>query len=212
MNKVGIIAHKMLAVPLAKRLHGTYNTGLIKPAEVRHLKKKDLKDSKLLYLCELPELLQCNCFLANELYEKEIPFATIGFEMSPYHIIFRERYDARFTVTENTSVESLKNNLNTFFTGKSHERVFRRTNFGLHNSRVSLGPVQYEVLYWVCHDLTTKEIAELTGKSVCTIEKVRLRLMNEVEVSGTAGLVKWAYDNRVVYPIIGNKMRPDWLK
>lgn len=202
----------MLADPLAQRLRGTYDAGVVNAVQVRHFKKKDLNGSKLLYLCEIPELLQCNCLLANELYEKEIPFATIGFEMSPYHIIFRERFDARFAITENTTTEGLKSNINTFFAGKPAERVFQRTNFGLSNAGVSLGPVQYEVLYWVCHDLTTKEIAKLTGKSPRTIENVRMRLMNDAGVSGTAGLVKWAYDNRVVYPIIGNKLKPKWVK
>lgn len=202
----------MLAEPLAKRLRGTYDTGVVSPVHVRHFNKKKLNGSKLLYLCEIPELLQCNCLLANELYEKEIPFATIGFEMSSYHIIFRERFNSRFAITENTTVESLKSNVKTFFNGKNTERIFQRTNFGLSNTGVSLGPVQYEVLYWVCHDLTAKEIAELTGKSPRTIENVRLRLMNDVGVSGTAGLVKWAYDNRVVYPIIGNKIKPKWMR
>lgn len=55
-----------------------------------------------------------------------------------------------------------------------------------------------EVLFHICDEKTTEEIAEILFISFNTVESHRSNILLKVGVKNTAGLVKWALENEVV--------------
>lgn len=56
----------------------------------------------------------------------------------------------------------------------------------------TLSPRQREVLRWIAKGTTTKQIAQLLGISVKTVESHRALLMDRLDIHNSAGLVRYA--------------------
>lgn len=204
IESVAIISHKGFADKLKAKMSGIYRVTYVSPEEVNENPPRWLKPGKLLVLAELPELIHCNNLLAQKLAALGVPFAPMGFSKSPYLKEICDQFEAPFVVTEDLGFSGLINHLQDFYNGTIAEQSGNTQNLEFNGDEL-LNPAEYKVLYWICKDFSTKEIAHLLGKSPRTVENIRARLMNRLQVNGVAGLVKWAYDNNIIYPILGRR-------
>ena len=60
----------------------------------------------------------------------------------------------------------------------------------------SLTPTERRILKFIAHDKTSKEIADLVGCAVRTVETHRQNMSQKLGLSGTHSLLKFAYDNK----------------
>jgi len=60
----------------------------------------------------------------------------------------------------------------------------------------SLTPTERRILKLIAEDRTSKEIAELLGISVKTVENHRLNICHKLNLHGSHSLLKFAFDNR----------------
>ena len=205
MKTVGIISFKSFVEKLASKLEDVCRLEYMEPSRLSEKHVKNAVSGRFLLIAEVPELIHCNSLLAKKLKTNNIDFVPMGFKHSPHLINTSEQFNCPFVITEETTIRDLKKNINTYFDGKDGELPVKVKFENYEPDPGLLHPTEYEVMYWLCHDLTAKEIAHLIDKSPRTIDNVRARLMRKLGVNGIAGLVKWAYDHGVVYPFLGKK-------
>jgi DNA-binding CsgD family transcriptional regulator len=67
-----------------------------------------------------------------------------------------------------------------------HLFVYRGTEY-------ELTRMEYNFLYWICHDLPYKEIAKRVGKSPRSLDGVRDRLFDVLGIKTRTGLILWCF-------------------
>jgi DNA-binding CsgD family transcriptional regulator len=83
---------------------------------------------------------------------------------------------------------------------------------------VSLTKRELEVLHWIVHGKTTREIAEILGIAVNTVEVHRANILKEVGVRKSVDLVLYAIRNSLVSIALAEEseestdMATDWLQ
>lgn len=71
------------------------------------------------------------------------------------------------------------------------------------STQIIFSSKELEIIRSVCEDLTSKEIAYNLNLSTRTVESIKRRIMQKLEVKSTVGIVKYAYENSI-YPLKEN--------
>ncbi|KAB1065926.1 helix-turn-helix transcriptional regulator [Salibacter halophilus] len=196
----------MVRVVVENKLFGRHLLELLKPKhQVQLLTVEEFHQTTVeagdVVVCELPELAWCDYKLAKVLREQRQVVIAMGFQSSVHIPILQRDFGTRYFVTENSGPEDLLLILNSIgsdrFNAEDSIPTFDHTSI---NNQLS--QAEYDVLYWLCRDSSSKQIAQFLGKSQRTVENIRYKLSRKLDVHSTVGLVKWAYDNKVVFPVL----------
>jgi len=89
---------------------------------------------------------------------------------------------------------------NGFFNNPTLDKVkanYDWSKTGLISTPQKLTPKEKEVLDLICREMTNKEIGKELDTSPRTIEKIRTRIMKNLHINTTVGLVKYALKNHL---------------
>lgn len=196
----------MVRIVVENKLFGGHLLELLKPKhQVQLLTVEEFYLTTVeagdVVVCEIPELAWCDYKLAKELVELQQVVIALGFQSSVHIPVLQRDFGIRYFVTENAGPEDLLLILNSIGSDryKAEESI---PNFDHSSINTQLSQAEYDVLYWLCRDSSSKQIAHFLGKSQRTVENIRYKLSKKLDVHSTVGLVKWAYDNKVVFPVL----------
>lgn len=199
----------MVRIVVENKLFGRQLLELLKPkhqvqlltVEEFHLTTVKAGD---VVVCELPELAWCDYKFAKELQQLKQIVIALGFESSVHIPVLQRDFGVRYFITENAGAEDLLLILNSINSDRFNPEESIPA-FDHSNVNKDLSQAEYDVLYWLCRDSSSKQIAQFLGKSQRTVENIRYKLSKKLDVHSTVGLVKWAYDNKVVFPVLDDE-------
>tara|TARA_B100000780_G_scaffold273242_1_gene236532 strand:+ start:842 stop:1513 length:672 start_codon:yes stop_codon:yes gene_type:complete len=162
-------------------------------------------------LVESPELTWMESILCLHLLSKKVQVIALGFLLPPQQVYQLHQLGVRAFVDENME---LKDFISLTEKVRDTDVLYRENvqevidNFDaeelIHYSTNLLSNKEKQIVYWVCKDASSKEIAEKTANSPRTVDNIRYNLYKRIKVKGTAGLVKWAFDKGLVNPTLRN--------
>jgi DNA-binding NarL/FixJ family response regulator len=205
---------RLFSYKLAKRLElikGTYK--VVSPEELLDLPL----GSHDIVIAEIPELLWCDCKLALNLFECNAKVVAVGFLLRSKEVALLENYSISAYIDEDSTIEYLKEILNKLkFQDKIEQKAVRQKLLDvlkeLNTSEHNLTDHELDLIYRISKEQTNKEIAEATKTSKRTVDNRRLRLYEKLQIKSTAGLVRWAFNKRILFASIGSEFFQKFLK
>lgn len=205
---------RLFSYKLARKLaliEGTYK--VVSPEELLDLPL----GSHDIVIAEIPELLWCDCKLALHLFKCNAKVVAIGFLLRSKEVALLENYLIAAYVDENSSLENLKEILYQLrYQDKIEQNEIRQKLLKvlneLNSAEHNLTDHELDLIYRISKEQTNKEIALATKTSKRTVDNRRLRLYEKLEIKSTAGLVRWAFNKRILFASIGAEFFQKFLK
>ena len=76
-----------------------------------------------------------------------------------------------------------------------------RFNLQLKKEKPVFNDREKEMIHYICEGMTSKEIAEKIFLSVRTVEGLRLKIIEKMEVKNTAGIIVYAIREHLYTPL-----------
>lgn len=205
---------RLFSYKLAKKLaliEGTYK--VVSPEELLDLPL----GSHDIVIAEIPELLWCECKLASYLYESKTKVVAMGFLLRSKEVALLENYLISAYIDENSSLEDLKEILHKLrYQDRIEQNEIRQKLIHvlkeLNSSEHNLTDHELDLIYRISKEQTNKEIALATKTSKRTVDNRRMRLYEKLQIKSTAGLVRWAFNKRILFASIGAEFFQKFLK
>jgi len=198
-----IVHHRLFASKLEDKFRPHFDVRSLQPVDcyTQPFHKTDI------LLAEAPELCWASGKLVKYLARHGNPrILAMGYRTSQSHLRSLWELGVCAFVDDTTNWEELLALVKRVEAG---ERIRPKELIGMPTASEEtpkrvLTDVEAEVVYWICKDFTSKQISELTNKSVRTVDNIRYKLYKRLDVKGTAGIVKWAFDNELAHPTLGS--------
>ena len=160
-------------------------------------------------LVESPELTWMESILCIYLINKGVNVIALGFLLPPQQVYQLHQLGVRAFVDENMQLSDFielarkVKETDVLYRENVQEVIdnFDADELEFYKSDI-LTTKEKQVVYWVCKDASSKEIADKTANSPRTVDNIRYNLYKKIKVKGTAGLVKWAFDKGLVNPTL----------